>query len=204
MTASLIAAVLLGATHSPPTSVLPWLELQHTQAKANSASLLSEAEPEAPQAFDRYLMADIRVAMGDELIRFSNEVLPEGRSLDRVGAGDDVGAWALLCGILGFFPGFGIGHLVAGNLTGFVIFLVIDIVLAGVFWIWFPLWPGFVLWYVPGLIVFLVERIVEAFLAAASATRYYHYRYADSDLAEPGGVRDALPSARAPFTILRF
>ena len=50
----------------------------------------------------------------------------EGRPVDTAGSGDDVGGLALLCGILGFFPGFGIGHLVAGNISGFILFLVVD------------------------------------------------------------------------------
>src|ERR1700677_2085827 len=104
MIASLVVLAALGSANPPASNAIPWLELQHTDVKTTSASLLEENVSEAPQIFDQYLMGDIRVAMANEMTTFANEIAPEGRSTDSAGSGDDVGGLALLCGILGFFP----------------------------------------------------------------------------------------------------
>ena len=42
-------------------------------------------------------------------------------------AGESADTRHVLCFILGFFPGFGIGHLLAHNRDGFILFLVVDV-----------------------------------------------------------------------------
>jgi hypothetical protein len=206
MISSLVVLAALGAA-SPDSSsgAVPWLEFQHAVVKTTSASLLSEAVPAAPQIFDVVLMGDIRIAMANEMTQFANAILPEeGRPVDAAGSGDDVGGLALLCGILGFFPGFGIGHLVAGNISGFILFLVVDLIIAGVFFIVFPI-VYFPFWYVASLVATLIERVVEAFLAADSATRYRGYHsYGASDPVPGGGPLQNLPPVKPAFTLLRF
>jgi hypothetical protein len=208
MISSLVILAALGAA-SPDSSsgaVVPWLEFQHAVVKTTSASLLSESAPFGSPIFDVVMMGDIRIAMANEMTQFANAILPaEGRPVDTAGSGDDVGGLALLCGILGFFPGFGIGHLVAGNISGFILFLVIDLVMAAVFFVLFPTVFWFSFWYLPGVILFVVERVVEAFLAADSATRYRGYRgYGDADPVPGGGLLHSLPPVRPAFTLMRF
>jgi hypothetical protein len=74
----------------------------------------------------------------------------------------------VLCLILGIIPGFGIGHLLAGS-DRWVLWLVVDIVIAVVFWGPFWYWPGHP-GYFPALsLLVLVERIVEGVLAYQAA-----------------------------------
>jgi hypothetical protein len=203
MVSSLIALAVLGVQGPTPSDFLPWLELQHESAKTTSASLLRESEPDWSPTLDQALMGDIQLAMANEMTRFANEMLPEGRAGS--GDGEDIGGFAFLCGLLGFFPGFGIGHLVAGNLSGFILFLVIDIVIAGVFFIVFPV-VFFPFWYVVSLIGILIERVVEAFMAANSAYRYRGYHrieYGDGDV-PAGGAFEHLSHVKPAFTLLNF
>lgn len=73
----------------------------------------------------------------------------------------------ILALILGFIPGFGLGHLVAGDRNGFILFLLIDVVL-------YVLWWG-VGWYFfspirfVGGLVWLVVHIIQAIDAYGSA-----------------------------------
>jgi hypothetical protein len=206
MVGSLITLVILGAQGPTPSDAVPWLELQHKDVKTTSASLLTEAAPEASPIFDQVMMGDIRLAMFDEMTRFANEILPEGQTFDYAGGGDDVGGLAFICGLLGFFPGFGIGHLVAGSISGFILFLIIDIVIAGVFFIVFPV-VLFPFWYLVSLIVIVVERVVEAFSAANAAYRYHGYHgayYGESGDVPAGGAFGSLPQAKPAFTIWNF
>lgn len=73
-----------------------------------------------------------------------------------------------LCLVLGIIPGFGLGHLLAGS-DRWVVWLVVDIVIAVVFWGPFWYWPdrpG----YFPALsLLVLVERIFEGILAYQAA-----------------------------------
>ncbi len=81
------------------------------------------------------------------------------------GGGLSQDARQILALVLGFIPGFGLGHLIARNQDGFILFLVIDLILYvawGVGW-WF--WPfGYI-----GGIVWLVVHIFQALDAYASA-----------------------------------
>ena len=206
MVGPLLALAVLGSTAPAASEPMPWLTLEHAALKTTSASLLVDSAPEAPRIFDQVLMGDIRLAMTSEMARFANEMLPQRDSSEAAGSGDEeIGGFAFLCGLLGFFPGFGIGHLIAGSFSGFVLFLVIDIVIAGVFFIVFPFW-GFAFWYLASLVVILVERVVEAFSAANAAYRYrgYHGYYADSDGALRDGPLGSLDPVKAAFTIFDF
>jgi hypothetical protein len=101
--------------------------------------------------------------MTDEL-RFGLEVTP---SLDDGGgiSGDGKQIIAL---ILGFFPGFGIGHLIARDRDGFIIFLIVDIVLHA---LWFVGWGA--LWWGPygglGGLVWLLVHIYQGYDAYVEA-----------------------------------
>lgn len=71
--------------------------------------------------------------------------------------------------VLGIIPGFGLGHLIARDRDGFVLFLIIDVAIAvvggGLGWALKA--PG-LLWGLGGILV-LVERIIEGLDAYASA-----------------------------------
>jgi len=74
----------------------------------------------------------------------------------------------VLCLVLGIIPGFGIGHLLAGS-DRWVVWLVVDIVIAAVFWGPFWYWPGHP-GYFPALsLLVLVERIFEGLFAYEAA-----------------------------------
>jgi hypothetical protein len=74
----------------------------------------------------------------------------------------------ILALILGFIPGFGIGHLIARDRDGFILFLIIDValyVLWGVGWRVLGFGPfGYI-----GGVVWLVVHIIQALDAYASA-----------------------------------
>jgi len=75
---------------------------------------------------------------------------------------------AVLAFVLGIFPGFGIGHLVARS-SWWPLWLVIDLVLLVVLGvgIFGPGWPGG--YYALGVVVWLVERLFEGLHAHAQA-----------------------------------
>lgn len=101
-----------------------------------------------------------------------------------------------LCLVLGIIPGFGIGHLLAGS-DRWVTWLVIDLVIAllfwGPYWYW-PDHPG----YFPALnLLVLVERIFEGIFAYQAAGGGRVFRM-DGRLASalPPPVLAALPVGR--------
>lgn len=74
----------------------------------------------------------------------------------------------VLCLVLGIIPGFGIGHLLAGS-DRWVTWLVVDIVIALLFWGPFWYWPDHP-HYFPALnVLVLVERIFEGIFAYEAA-----------------------------------
>lgn len=96
----------------------------------------------------------------------------------------------ILALILGFFPGFGLGHLVAHDKSGFILFLVIDIVLHVLGWtVGFVVFHGWGLFWGIGSLLYLVVHIIQALDAYASAggerilmnTREKAVRFANSD-----------------------
>jgi len=102
-----------------------------------------------------------------------------------------------LCLVLGIIPGFGIGHLLAGS-DRWVTWLVIDIVIAllfwGPFWYW-PDHPG----YFPALnLLVLVERIFEGIFAyeAAGGGRVFRMDGRLAGAVLPPPVLAALPVGR--------
>lgn len=74
----------------------------------------------------------------------------------------------ILALILGFIPGFGLGHLIAGDRDGFILFLIIDIVLWVVGGFVGAFWGGGIFWGLGGL-VWLVVHIFQAIDAYGAA-----------------------------------
>jgi hypothetical protein len=73
-----------------------------------------------------------------------------------------------LCLVLGIIPGFGVGHLLARS-HNWPVWLVVDVVIAVVFWGPYWYWPGHP-GYFPALnLLVLVERLVEGFSAYQAA-----------------------------------
>lgn len=102
----------------------------------------------------------------------------------------------VLCLVLGIIPGFGIGHLLAGS-DRWVTWLVIDILIAVVFWGPYWYWPGHP-GYFPDLnLLVLVERIFEGIFAYEAAGGGRVFRL-DGRLAAapPSPVLSALPVGR--------
>lgn len=84
-----------------------------------------------------------------------------------VGGGVSSDLRQVLALILGFIPGFGIGHLIAHDRDGFILFLIIDIALYALWGIvgW-AVWGGF--GYVGG-VIWLVVHVIQALDAYAEA-----------------------------------
>lgn len=103
-----------------------------------------------------------------------------------------------LCLILGIIPGFGIGHLLAGS-DRWVVWLVVDIVIAVVFWGPFWYWPGHP-GYFPALsLLVLVERIFEGIFAYEAAGGGRVFRMDGRLAALPASpALAALPVGRTP------
>jgi ABC-type multidrug transport system fused ATPase/permease subunit len=159
----LAIACLLFSTAARADEVSPLLRLQPPVERQYSASLLLDPTP-VPESMQHAILGDIPDQMDQNVDAFR-------QSLDNAtvaGGGDGSSGLVFLAGLLGFIPGFGLGHLVSGHIGGFVIFLIIDLVLAGVFFGIFPV-LAFAFWYLPGIIVFVAERIVEAVFAANAA-----------------------------------
>lgn len=85
------------------------------------------------------------------------------------GGGMDSGMRQVLALVLGFIPGFGLGHLIARDRNGFVLFLVIDLVLYSAGIVGGSLLGGGGLFIGLGSLVWLVVHIFQAFDAYARA-----------------------------------
>ena len=162
-TLSLVAFACL-FTHAARADEARAFQLQSGADRDRSASLLNLPE-ELPGSVQQAMLGQIADQMNANMDSFTRTFADDSAA----GGGDGSGGLALIAGILGFFPGFGLGHVISGHIGGFLLFLVIDLVIAGVFFIAFPIF-GFAFWYLPGIIVFVVERVVEAFSAANAAT----------------------------------
>jgi hypothetical protein len=69
--------------------------------------------------------------------------------------------------LIGLFVGFGIGHLIAGDRQGFILWLIIDVVAIVALIVIYTLLPGIV-----GLLAtvgFVVERVIQGIDAYGSA-----------------------------------
>lgn len=124
----------------------------------HQASLLGGAELDS--SFKPSDFAPLRLTDG---IRFAGSEIP---ALDQ-GGGMSSDLRQVLALLLGFIPGFGLGHLIAHDRDGFVLFLVIDVALY-VLWgtvgaiVWHPFWGI-------GGAVWLVVHIIQALDAYAEA-----------------------------------
>lgn len=105
---------------SLPVAAQPAVTLGGGSA-GRSATLLGEASLEA--SYKPSLTPPLRLS---DAARFGLASAPE--ALDR-GGGLSSDARQILALILGIIPGFGLGHLIARDRDGFILFLVIDIVL---------------------------------------------------------------------------
>ncbi|MGA9522169.1 MAG: hypothetical protein WBV82_11930 [Myxococcaceae bacterium] len=100
-----------------------------------------------------------------DAIRFNTAVWP--LALDQ-GGGVSSELRQILALILGFIPGFGLGHLVAGDKDGFILFLVIDIALYAAGVVLGAVLRSGLFWGLGG-IVWLVVHVIQALDAYASA-----------------------------------
>lgn len=159
MKIALLAAVLftVPALASPEPGISLTATAGKRQASLLNASLDASYRPSESPALR--LIDDVRLAR--------TEVGP----LDE-GGGVSSDVRAVLALILGFIPGFGLGHLIARDRDGFILFLIIDIVLYAAWWFvggWWgtPLWGPFR--YIGGLI-WLVVHIFQAIDAYGAAS----------------------------------
>jgi hypothetical protein len=147
------SAMTSGSSADDPTGV----QLSST-LETRSASLLAGLELDA--TWRPSVLGPLRETDG---LRFTSEA---PRPLDD-GGGLDSDVRQILALLLGFIPGFGIGHLIAQDRDGFILFLIIDIAL---YVVWGVLWFNFHGWIAPiGGIVWLVVHIIQALDAYAEA-----------------------------------
>ncbi len=166
-TASLLTTSARAETAAP---LRLQLTLEEGRPQLPHLSLL-DPDDGIPRTVHQTMLGEIASAMDAELESFRASLADGSEEPTLEGGGDGGDALlVVLAAILGFFPGFGLGHLVAGHIGGFILFLVVDLLLSGVFFVVFPI-LGFSFWYVPSAIVVFVERIVEAVLAGEAATR---------------------------------
>lgn len=165
MTVLMTLSVVLGlstlsAVDSPPAQQTPGITLASADAERRNVSLLGGVELDSSWRPSSY--APLRLTDG---IRFASSASP--LPLDR-GGGLDSDLRQILALVLGFVPGFGLGHLIARDKDGFILFLIIDIALYVVFgtvgWVlrWGPFWGI-------GGVVWLVVHIIQALDAYGEA-----------------------------------
>ncbi len=146
-----------------------------SELRLSDASFFSERSVPALAAPSGAVPCSMVTAIGDFPLRLSEEQASFALALEPellAGGGDGGGSGLVaLAFILGVIPGFGIGHLVAGSIGGFIVFLIIDVLISPFFFLFpYVFYAGTtVVWWVDGALL-LVERIVEGSLAAAAAS----------------------------------
>ncbi|MBX5482174.1 MAG: hypothetical protein IRZ16_10115 [Myxococcaceae bacterium] len=131
----------------------------HLTGSPRSASLLQDAGLDA--SWRPSTSPALRLTDDVRLLR-SETPLP----LDQ-GGGVSSDLRQILALVLGFVPGFGLGHLVARDRDGFILFLVVDVALYVLWgtvgwWLWHPF--GFI-----GGALWLVVHVIQALDAYAEA-----------------------------------
>lgn len=178
---ALLLAVSLAATPAPSSASGVSLEETASHRKVNlTGGALLETDFQPSFHSELRLTDDLRLLHGENAPALDN------------GGGVSSDIRQILALILGFIPGFGLGHLVAHDKSGFILFLVIDVVLwfvGGAFWF---AWHGW--WLGPfGGVIWLVVHIIQALDAYGSAggeklimqTREKAVRFANSDEGSP-------------------
>ena len=183
------ASLLLASSPVNPSSSLPRLVLSPQGAAEPSASLLRGERPASSASLEREVGRSTEVQLAETGKTGRLSLVPSCRG--RNGVCDNSSDYSLLAGLVGFFIGFGIGHLITGNVGGFIIWLLIDLLVVGVFFIALPA-SGFAQWGWVSLVALVVDRTIEAFSAAASAT---HDHVAEEALPPQ---RDAITGGPAP------
>jgi hypothetical protein len=151
ISALVVAASLLAA----PSSTESGIKVGDTQRKASllqGTALESDYQPSQHSLLR--LVDDVRFLRGD-----SPAPLDHGG-----GVSSDVRQ--ILALILGFIPGFGLGHLIAKDKNGFILFLIIDVVL---YVLWGVTWGLFYPVRLVGGLVWLVVHIFQAIDAYGAA-----------------------------------
>jgi hypothetical protein len=182
MTVAVLSSAVASATEAGDPA---GIQLASTVEK-RSASLLGGLTLDA--TWRPSTMAPLREM---DALRFTSQI---PRALDSGGGvGSDVRQ--VLALILGFVPGFGIGHLIAHDRDGFILFLIVDIALYA---LWGALGFGFTegwIWGIGG-VVWLVVHIIQA-LDAYSEAGGGHLVERTRELAVPiassGGGLEPLP-----------
>ncbi|HUB07338.1 MAG TPA: hypothetical protein VMB50_10060 [Myxococcales bacterium] len=176
----------------------PAVRLAETAQDRLPSLVLDEALP--PGCLRGALAGESLRALQDEAWAFASSLDPAP------GGGGGAGPVAALAFVLGVIPGFGIGHLVAGSIVGFVSWLAVDVVVGVLlFWV-FPvlLFPTFGPLWIIDVIVQVVERLIEGY--AAFRTAEYHGGVAWNEPLPPAeGAPATVPARVAPnLAFVRF
>ncbi len=163
MTALAMAVVVglstLSAVDSSAVEETRGISLGSVDTTHRKASFLGGLELDAswrPSAFEPLRLTDgIRLASAETPL-----------ALDR-GGGLDSDLRQILALILGFVPGFGLGHLIARDKDGFILFLIIDIALYVLWGVFGGIYHGW-FWGIGG-VVWLVVHIIQALDAYGEA-----------------------------------
>lgn len=156
--AALVMWLAVSASTGANASAQPGISLATTQTP-RAASLLGGVELDS--SYKPSTSAPLRVS---DAIRFGLEGAP--MPLDH-GGGLSSDARQILALVLGIIPGLGIGHLVAHDRDGFVLFLLVDIALYALWGTFGGIFGG-PLWGIGG-IVWLVVHVIQGLDAYAEA-----------------------------------
>lgn len=154
-----LCAVVLFSTASFASAEQPEGSGVGLLTATRSASLLQGAELDGTYKPS----SSTALRLSDDL-RFARAGTPA--ALD-VGGGVSSDLRQVLALILGFIPGFGIGHLIAHDRDGFILFLIIDVALYALgivigSFVWHPFWGV-------GGLIWLVVHVIQALDAYAEA-----------------------------------
>jgi hypothetical protein len=182
MTVAVLSSAVASASEA---DVQAGIQLSST-AQGRSASLLGGLALDA--TWKPSALAPLRET---DALRFTSKV---PRPLDS-GGGVSSDVRQILALILGFVPGFGIGHLVAHDRDGFILFLIVDIALYA---LWGALGFGFTHGWVWGIggVIWLVVHIIQAldaFSEAGGGSLVELNREQALPIASSGGSGEGLP-----------
>jgi hypothetical protein len=149
-------------------------------------------------------VAELQLDAGQ--LTLDRDLAPETLS-DRAylsGGGSSGGANAILAFILGVFPGFGLGHVVADS-SRWVTWLVVDLIIALLFWVGFPFFFPRFLWGLPYLLLWILV-IIERVFEGLSAARAAGGRYSMAPVEGSPSLASATPERESfrGFTVFRF
>jgi hypothetical protein len=175
--------------------------LSAASARADAPAHLSLAAPRLhlehtrPALLDRGL--DLRKLSLDSEVSWPLDTGGGAR-----GATGDPATRQVICFILGFFPGFGIGHLLAGSRDGFVLFLIVDVAILTAAILLSALAPT--PFYALAWVAWIIEHVFEGYDAYVTAGGEHLVQRSVDALMYAGRADDAAPRLQPAIRAMSF